>query len=580
MNELFHKILLNNKIRNVPFLIMLGACDFLIVIFCLVISYIGAQSSVYNSPYLYIYLFMFSVGLYVIHAILDVMTQWDRGLIQTLKHIGFTTNETASFFVRKVVYLELFFHPVFFLVDMFIAVYLMPYIFPNFNGMTLQTALVAAILSIISMILSIIIHSWKEYRLVNFYDKSQITSTFTKRGLRRASTLLAIGILLMNLIIVLYDSVDAKTIANNETCTDYIVSKHRIEDNDTFSSSHPISRHEISKLKSFHCFKKGGLLSYNLNNNIQLLGRLPDQSPYLKVPYAGLGEDSYNFNLYGADSFIFKQMKILDGKINWKLLSTGKYIIYGAEYDHRGFAYSGKADKKWIHYHSGDRVTLNVNGKKKTFKIMATAETNHTTTEENAIDYQNSEVTFYLPLQIFNTLTNKQTQRFIFNVQGSTVDLDHYLKVNHFYVLSKKQIANSVNKKIKSSEQIGIVINAFISGLGLLCLINSFIIDVNIRRRDIWILRAVGMTNSEINLMLLKNGLFGFIKFFIFVIISNFVLLGTIKYLLKDIVGMRFLMNYFPMTVTILVVMFISAFIPVFAYQKGKDVERIENECF
>lgn len=519
--------LIKYKWKYIPLFVTLILYILLIDIYSLIVSYTKIEAGTMNTPYIFELLLSSALGIYVLNSVLDMKMSWEHPIIHQLRILGFTLKDIQFLLEKEIIIIEGIFFAFFGFFGVFGERYLLKYVFLNFTMPNQERLLFYSFaVALIIFIITLLEQTVKQYLLTQYYYKLQTTTIaykeIFKRQKIRALMLLFMGMIIMNTIITLNKSININKLVNKSICTDFIISKNKFDDGAKVTSKLTLTTKEVENLQGYKSIKEGGPVFYNIKNNIQLLSRLPAKSPYLNIPYGENSKGSYNVNIYGGNKFVLKQMKLIAGKINYKKLESGKYIIYGVEYNRNSVMRSKDLCKKWTYYHPGNRIKLNINGINKTFIIMATVKTNHTIVEEQGPYYKNSELTFFLPVNIYTKWKCGIFRRYICNTTGSTKELTHYLNIHNYYFLTKGSIRKKYTNEIKHNTNIAINCNLIIGGLGLLNLFNLLIVKTKRRKYEFYILRALGMTSKNIEALLFREQFYTVIKFMILTIICNF----------------------------------------------------------
>lgn len=269
------------------------------------------------------------------------------------------------------------------------------------------------------------------------------------------------------------------------------------------------------EIESQEGFVEGGRLYCDMNNFY--VQDSAEKENELIYPANANENGAYQAIMYGLDSLPWNQLKLIDGKLDEKKLSTGKYILVGVETDDEGNPIS-----ELYHFKVGDEVTIEkalkndntgtISYKSLSFTVLGHVAMNYyTNTSWSSCNYN-----FYLPTDIFTTVVEQP------KVMSYTcnVDENHVVQVGKFM----KDYTENVNIEMgyeskliykqqfaKSYNMIALVggFLAFIIGMvGIINFASTIFTAIQTRIRELAMLESIGMEDKQVNKMLIYEGLY------------------------------------------------------------------------
>lgn len=219
--------------------------------------------------------------------------------------------------------------------------------------------------------------------------------------------------------------------------------------------------------------------------------------------------------IYGADDFLLKSMKVVEGSIDWEMLKSGNYVLYGLPCDDRGNVIDNTAihpgDTIRFNHVTMDGLTITIDG---TFdlKVMAKVQIN-----ENTDTTRNTGAArFYIPTEQFLPLcTEPHMVSFPFNVKdGEEANMEEFLegyvedvepRMNYD---SKEIYVRSFNDLTSLIITIGGALSVIIGFIGIANFVNSVMTSIITRRKEFAMLQSIGMTGRQLKRMLSLEGIY------------------------------------------------------------------------
>lgn len=222
-------------------------------------------------------------------------------------------------------------------------------------------------------------------------------------------------------------------------------------------------------------------------------------------------------SLYGADDFNIRSMDVVEGKIDWEALKTGKYVLYGMPADEQGEISEDQNVKV------GDVIHI--------FHTMV-AEDGRTTQKDDSFELtvmakvrinSNSDTTrqtgtpiFYLPTRHYLPLCeNPNLVNFSFNVkENKEPEMEEFVS-NYVenvepamdYV-SKQTYVNSFHNLTSLIIMIGGTLSIVIGLIGITNFVNTMLTSIITRKKELAMLQSIGMTGKQLKSMLTCEGFY------------------------------------------------------------------------
>lgn len=501
--------------------------------------YFYVEPNSFYTLYLHRFFFPIVIILTVFNSLflcmfLHLKTTWRNDEIKQLRLIGFTIEEVGSLFVREALLaikaIVLVATIVSFTGSIIAGIVIHIPFLTLLKACGLMIGLNLFLILVVIIDLNIVVKEPRERvekhsQVHNIYLKNFLSHI---RYINAIILLIVIGTVGSSFLFTFAASLDAAQYNKMLLKSDCLVTKIDpiiISDFDPdvdLSPQETLSSSVINKIKKRPEYQTGGAFYYNLDHSIGLEAKLPATSPVTGDVYPKIKKHTYAFNLYGADAYVFHKMKVLSGHIDEKKLQSGKYIIYGLDYDrHTLLANDGKVNHTKRYFYVGETVHITRKSKRYSYKIMAICAMNPSVSEERNVVTYGSEVTFYLPTQAYQKIHFDQPRRLLFDTKGDTKSLKRYLTSLHLYSLTR----DDVNAYISHAKAFYSVIATIIYGLftliGMLLYVSLLSGDLYYYQEELMILRTLGMTPSSLKKLILTNSMIHGIIILIVLLITN-----------------------------------------------------------
>lgn len=282
------------------------------------------------------------------------------------------------------------------------------------------------------------------------------------------------------------------------------------------------------------------------------------------------------FHIYGLNEFAFSKLEPLSIDLDMEKFMTGDYVIVDA-------SMREMTDESGNFYNVGDKITIEfAEGKEKTYEVMAKASLPFCMTTRFGITGD----TILLPEKEFiKQIENPLFCNYIIDVKDENIaEIETFLKdyttnvePNMKYE-SKNSYIKEFNQLISTYSIIGGALSFIIGFVGILNFINSILTNIISRKQEFAMLQSIGMTNSQLNKLLILEGLY----YSMFTIITIFTLgLGFSYIAVQMVAGQMWFFTYYatvlPMIITTPILIIISMLIPYIAYRSSNKQTIVEK---
>lgn len=344
---------------------------------------------------------------------------------------------------------------------------------------------------------------------------------------------LSLSLILLNAVFTLSRGFDMDKYLSKFTDTDFLIGHANYFNHNHFRFSEDgLSESFIAAAKSQPGFKEGGRLYYNI-----YVGQCSIDYDYLasgKYDQKGIDAQGYPINLakdgkpmldlYGLEQLPLERLEIVAGEKDKKVLleklKSGKYILEGLDTDDYE---NVKPDS--AHFAIGDNITINVDGKSHSYELLAQVKQK---SYSNTNRFGN-EFGFYLPAAEYLKIVERPLiMSYAFNVaDGQETGMEHFLKtytekaepLMHFE--SKLTYVKEFKQMCSMFLLIGGILSFIIGLIGLLNFINAMLTSIITRRREFAMLQSIGMTDQQLQYMLMLEGLFYALSTMVFSILAG-----------------------------------------------------------
>ena len=381
-------------------------------------------------------------------------------------------------------------------------------------------------------------------------------------------TIITLGIVIFNTIIIVLKSDESEIYFDKAICVDFFLSDVDTNENVIRKEEQYVLEEDILQVEKSKYFLEGGRLFHNLNREKITLHttQLPETSSFELFyghEFERALDGNYYLNLYGADDFVFKEMEIIEGNIDLEKLKSGKYIVYGLERKPTVEEYIGKVSDEWKYFDVGDRITLCGKEKTQEYEILCICVVNHSYAEQINYAYPGHELTFYLPTNEYLSYGDDYSMRYLFNVSDvEAMEKEMGVLRYESQGMWRERYEEDANKIKTVSQYFSIAC----VGIGIFVYCNTILVSLISRRDEFIILSNIGISKKQILRMLLaEGGLYAVIVSIISIACTIFMAYMCKFLLVSETWSYHFTLE--PAIDTIMIVIFLSLLIPIVTYK-------------
>lgn len=379
---------------------------------------------------------------------------------------------------------------------------------------------------------------------------------------------ISLSLILLNSVFTLTNGFDMNKFLQKFVITDFIAGNaNYFNVTKTFESEDDvISEEMINKISRLQGIEDNGRIYYNLGNT-----------------RTRIGDKEATVQLYGLDDFPISQLNIFEGNFDLEKFKTGNYIIEGVGSDD-----NGKIKYETSKFNIGDKVTITLdNNITKEYEVMTKAENKYTMSVRYS--FMDNNCIMYLPSDKFiSEIKNPLTMTYVFNVKDEYIEQtegflqDYTRKIEpQMDYESKQKFVNEFKDLQNMFLIVGGTLSFIIGIIGILNFINAMLTSIISRRREFAMLQSIGMTNKQLNKMLILEGLFyALATIVVSVILGSLVSLSIVQSIGSSLWFYNYKFVISPILITAPILIFISVFVPFISYisvNKQSIVERLRE---
>ena len=373
---------------------------------------------------------------------------------------------------------------------------------------------------------------------------------------------LSISLILLNCVTSITGGMDEDKYINQHIKSDFVIGNSAVfAGESTLDKIVDIPSELIHSLESSEMFVDGGRTCVATS---QTTFEVPehsrtesDQQHYVTafggVPYE-LGENNdLSCFLYGMDDYTLSNLTLTNEEYIHETLEkmkTGKYILVN--------------ESGLNLVDPGDCITLFNDGVAHTFEVLDLIVPDSEDISENC-GFTTTGVSFYLPTETFVKCSQKyRIMSYSFNVlSNSFYDVENAMNeyVNsigsHYEYQSKAIYQQRFEQQKQMWQSVGIFVSLVIGVIGILNFINTIITDIIARRKEICLLRCVGMTIRQVKKMLVLESLCYTITTIILTLFSSITIIPLISNGVTKAIGMKYFSYHYNPTSLFIVYLFL-----------------------
>ena len=330
---------------------------------------------------------------------------------------------------------------------------------------------------------------------------------------------LSLSVILMNSVVTLAESFDLNKYLSTFVDTDFLAAHALYFNSDYRSSDERISESLIQAIKEGPGFEEGGRILFYPGVSV----KMPEPNPIHLNEYGAamnaegewinVDENMYpRANLYGLEELPLARMEIVAGEkdpaVLKEKLDTGNYIIEGLETDDYGEVY-----EKYVKYSIGDKVTIhNSSGLEKEVEVIAQIKIKYYT---NSVRYSSVDYVFYTSKEGYEKLGGDMdsVMTYVFQcLDEKEGEMEQFLASyteNQEPMMSyesKTRYLDEFQSLKGTFTLVGGVLSLIIGIIGVLNFVNACITSIISRKKEFATLKAIGMTEKQIQKMVCMEG--------------------------------------------------------------------------
>lgn len=330
---------------------------------------------------------------------------------------------------------------------------------------------------------------------------------------------LSLSAILMNSVVTLTESFDLNKYLSTFVDTDFLAAHALYFNNDYMSSDERISESLIRAIKEGPGFEEGGRILFYPGVSVKMTEPNPihlneyGAAVNAEGEWINVDENMYpRANLYGMEELPLARMEIVAGEkdpaVLKEKLDTGNYIIEGLETDDYGEVY-----EKHVKYSIGDKVTIhNSDGTEKEVEVIAQIKIKYYT---NSVRYSSVDYVFYTSKDGYEKLGGDMdsVMTYVFQCEDDKEgEMEQFLasytenREPMMSYESKTRYLDEFESLKGTFTLVGGVLSLIIGIIGVLNFVNACITSIITRKKEFAALKAIGMTEKQIQKMVCMEG--------------------------------------------------------------------------
>jgi putative ABC transport system permease protein len=550
----------------------------------------------------FILILIMGSGYLIIYNIFCIAVSSDIRYYGLLKTVGTTNKQLKRLIVRQAVLLAVIGIPVGMVFGYLVSVVLLPVITENMLDVSCEIHpsilifVLSALFSWITIRISCIkpckvvkkispveAVRYSEYTGANLSKKKKISKVTPfsmarenlKRNKKKSFVVvlsLSLSILMINVTVSITRSFDKNKYISNFAASDFTVSEGSLMNRNYANEVYDgVSQADIETLSSIPGITDIGA-SYMMESLQHVEGDAYDRMVALYEAhldwfvYNDEARESYDkwvyddkvmgSHVYGADELVFDNMDIDSGDLNWEKFSTGKYVIASASVQ------SGHDDSEYAVYRIGDKVNVYFeDGTCEEYEVMAIGDLAYSMGPQHS---HGMDVYFTLPAdEYLRHASTDGAMKLFFDVeegayQAAEEFVDEYCSVTNpgLAYESRETYLEDFEDMVNVFLIVGGALSLILALIGILNFVNLTYTSIHERKKELEVLRAIGMTRKQQKSMLIGEGLIHIILTFSLVLTVGMLL----NYLIVNLIAGGMIMFSYKF-----VIWPVLACIPVFA---------------
>lgn len=309
------------------------------------------------------------------------------------------------------------------------------------------------------------------------------------------------------------------------------------------------------------------------------------------------GEKPMRGFLYGYDANLLSHLNIIDGTLDIEKFLTGGYILLGT------FNGNNNCTPHDHIYAPGDKITVDFVTEDSTFREI-TDESGNTVD----IEYDNLTPKEYEVMAIVEIPPSMSLQRYTYNACDIVLPLSELNEKSECFgvsyriteekqtafesaleeytqnqnpwmgYLSKASLQEEFNSMVLAVSSVGVSLAAVIGLIGILNFINAMLTEIISRKREFAMLQSIGMTNIQLQKVLIYEGL----CYILIAVMISFILGSLLSSIVLSALNDVFLFfayqfQVLPFVIMMPLLLLVAVLTPLLAYRKMRSRSIVER---
>ena len=208
--------------------------------------------------------------------------------------------------------------------------------------------------------------------------------------------------------------------------------------------------------------------------------------------------------IFGVNEFALSRLTLIDGVIDKEAFKTGKYILINR--------FEREDEKPDNFFEVGDKVTIHFeNGNSKEYEVMAIVELPYAISPQ--LYFTTNFETFLPEEEFLSQYNNQQPMHTFFNVKEGNEDkmeqwLQQYCESSNLKYSSKNTVVKEFEGLKSTFKIVGGALAFVLALIGILNFMNAVITSILVRKQELAMMEAIGMTGRQLKRMLITEGLY------------------------------------------------------------------------
>ena len=393
---------------------------------------------------------------------------------------------------------------------------------------------------------------------------------------KKSLTLLVISITLpILLVIISFDalcSFDMDKYLSSMLYTDYTVASANYYKNEYFDfegNVYVLGEDIVNDIKNCDFYEKGAVIYGDCATD------------YTEILNSSLlPDEEYGINIYGTERFALNEKQFVESDIDLEAFENGNGLIEGCWLDNNGQIYPGTTL-----YNKGDTVTLKCqDGKTREYTVLG-----HMNVAMGTLTTKISDGNFMCELYVcpeqYKLITNNENiMSMAFNVKKGYEEsaknyMDQLMEDMPFINFeSKYSMAEDFASMKRIIRIISILLCTVLTWIAVMNLINVFISSIIVRKKEIAVMKSIGMTRSQLRKMFLWEIFYYNVASFILAVVLSILLsISALRWFINEFSFMSFRVGVAIYPAILFVILFIGVITVIVTEKKVSKANIVEE---